>query len=1065
MKKNIRVVTILFFLFFSVFLSLISSSLFAQNCDTEAANKPSTFVRSADNISPMGAKINAGEMAKMKPYLAKAESWVKNILINFTGAKLNYYNNFFPKNLSDAETTDPMFVTAGMKGYYQSQMMFFGYYCYDNKYPINTEGESGSSVYVNFNNVFAFGLTEGRGTVKINGVPVFQLIKKKKTEGRVDYYELLSQNNASGKMFISNEYIFLRNSDKPIFIPITRKEYLQHLLKDVDVSLSRDLKEGAEFYSNNIKQHEAEIKSYKLEKSYTPEKEARKEQWFNEDQEKSKKRMSKIEPDAIASKEIILQYLQKPLEWLNKPVNNFFDASYKKINVLGYCERFDKEKFNGVGEKEEYTENQIVSINPAYFNNKFSTEIPQVIMIYLRGGSYPHMKKVAALIHKSGAFAPLEALINPSKLTTPIVTAPEIPSTYSLKYLPKLKTLTPLVIPAGLKLSTIPVAANSEAVPNVATVNFTLPPSSAKLNKIPQLLNNDSYNTYLQQLNAAISAAIKPNEKKKADDFLKKKNYNQSLQIGNAGFAAWLQNAPTSSLYLYSKALLTNPSDALAANNFSAFLIMGGLAEKAVPMLEYWNKQKPDEATLLANLGNAYYRLGNMDKAMNYLLQSVQKDSLHPTANKILSMMYLKKGDAKKAKDHATKSLIVSYDEQVVSLLEQLDNKTKPGEIMRRLPVEEFPMLKRIKLLAVPSALDDMDKFVIELEAEKKSIQMTVDDIESKAPSKSEELPEKVLIANMLKGFPLRIKAQYIIMDGMLNYQREKSAESEAFNYNIKKINIPLNANVKAIVKKYNDQINKYDGGEAGDEDKISALELAKCNEVNAEKAKYLGVASSIVNGYAQRQEYISRKFYAEYATWVPYWSAHSSTTFPSIQESYLRDVLNILESYIKTRKSNCDFFTDTLSNKVGKLKEWEDEYCANAKGELGLTVGSVKWDCNGYTIEGGEGITVELTVRYLDDGTFDDFTIGAGPGVSWNIAGGGIAKIEAGGSVKGFLKVGIDKTSGKWGVKDAGLKTDAGAQANVGPIKHDIKIVELSVAVNAGINVGGLVAPILNLN
>lgn len=1065
MKKNIRSVRALFSLVFSVFLFLISSSSFAQDCVTEAANKASTFVRSNDNIYPMSAKMNAGEMAKMKPYLAKTESWVKNILSGFKGAKLDYFNNFFPNYLSDAETTDPMFVTAGMKGSYQSQMMFFAYYCYDKKYPIDTEGESGSSVYVNFNNVFANGLTEGRGTLKVNGIPVFQLIKKKKTEGRVDYYELMGKNNATSEMYISCEYILFRNSDKPIFIPITRKEYLQHLLKDIDISLSRDLKEGAEFYSNNIKQHEAEIKSYKLEKSYTPEKEARKEHWFNEDQEKSKIRMSKIEPDASASKKIILQYLQKPTEWLNKSVNNYFSSSYKEINVVGYCEGFDKEKFNGVGEKEEYTVSEIVTINPAYFNNKLSKEIPQVIMIYLRGGSYSHMKKVAELIHKSGALAPLEALINTNKSTTPVVSPAEIPSTYSLKYLPKLKILTPLVIPAGTKLSTIPMAANYDAVQPAPKVNFTVPPASAKLSQIPQILTKENYNTYVQQLNIAISASIKQNDKTKVDEYVKIKSIKQSKQISNTAFAAWLQNKPTSSLYLYSKAVLLDPLDALAANNFSAFLILGGLAEKAVPMLEYWNNQKPGEAPLLANLGNAYYRLGNMDKAMSYLLQCVQKDSLHPTANKILSIMYLKKGDTKKAKDHASKSLTSSYDEQVISLLKQLDNKTKPGEIMGRWPVKEFPMLKRIKLLAMPSALDDMDKFIVDLETEINSIEITVADIESKASKKSVEQPQKVSLTGMFKGFPLRIKAQYIIIDGMQNYQRETITESEVFKFNLKKINAPFSANVKAITKKYNDQINKLEGGEAGDEDKISALEFAKCTEVNAEKAKYLGETSALVNGYAQRQEYISRKFYAEYATWSPYWLAETSSSFPSIQRDYLKVVLNILGGYIKIRKSNCEFFTDTLSKKAGKLKEWEDEYCANFKGKIGLGAAKIGWTCNSWGIEGGEGIVGDFEIKFANDGSFEEFTFGAGLGATWSVGDEKITSMGVGASVKEFIKIGPDKTSGKWGVNDFGVKTEVTLEGNIGNVGGEIKVAEASIAINAGLEFGGVIAPILNLN
>lgn len=41
---------------------------------------------------------------------------------------------------------------------------------------------------------------------------------------------------------------------------------------------------------------------------------------------------------------------------------------------------------------------EIVSLNPDYFNKSLGAEVPQLIMLHLAKGSYPHMKKVADLI-------------------------------------------------------------------------------------------------------------------------------------------------------------------------------------------------------------------------------------------------------------------------------------------------------------------------------------------------------------------------------------------------------------------------------------------------------------------------------------------------------------------------------------------------------------------------------------------------------------------------------------------------------------------------------------------
>ena len=149
--------------------------------------------------------------------------------------------------------------------------------------------------------------------------------------------------------------------------------------------------------------------------------------------------------------------------------------------------------------------------------------------------------------------------------------------------------------------------------------------------------------------------------------------------------------------------------------------------------------------------------------------------------------MYLKKGDAKKAGEHGTKSITTCHDEEVIAILRQLDNKVKTGEIMSRfppLPLKEFPMLRRIKLPVMPSALDDMAQFTIELNALRESLKMTIADIESKHPKPGDDIQQQLLMASFKKGIsPIRVKAQHIIMDGMQIYQAAKAKEADVFDY------------------------------------------------------------------------------------------------------------------------------------------------------------------------------------------------------------------------------------------------------------------------------------------
>ena len=212
-----------------------------------------------------------------------------------------------------------------------------------------------------------------------------------------------------------------------------------------------------------------------------------------------KKIISKYSPDADAAKKVIIQYLQKPQEWLKRGFNSFYSFStYTARGVTQFIEGMDKITRNGVGEIEEETSKGIVTINPAYFNKTLPSDVPQVIMVELKNGYYPHMEKVAALVKKPGALAPVEAMVNPGKSALPVIAPPKIPITYTFKYLPKLKTLKPLVVPVGMKPSVSPVTGNNNSVPTTAAFNFTIPPLSARLNQLPQLVANENYTAYLQ---------------------------------------------------------------------------------------------------------------------------------------------------------------------------------------------------------------------------------------------------------------------------------------------------------------------------------------------------------------------------------------------------------------------------------------------------------------------------------------------------------------------------------------------------------------------------------------
>jgi len=389
---------------------------FSQDCKTQAANKPSTYTRTGNEVISANGKMSPTDLAKMKPHLDKAESWIKNRLANFTGAKLMYNNTYYPDYQNGGPISENLYLASGMKSTFGAKLRFFAYYCYDNNNEIFTEDESGSYIHVVLNNVFASALCTEAGLFTINGKHVFRIFEKIKSDGRVDFYEMRAKSNINDTIFTSkHDIIIIRNSDKPVFIPITRKEYLQQMLTDIEAYRTRRKDEISKIYSLQVKQFEDEVKIKKeYDKKYTQEKEAIDRKRFAEvnSPEKTDKEIKKTDAEANGAKSVIVQYQGKPQEWLNRTFNSFY--TYESYTVAGVTAFLDKLDVNAES-IEDLTRTEVVYLNPDYFNNKLGVDVPQLISVHLSKGSYPHMLKVSKLIKQAGALDPLVAILNPGK--------------------------------------------------------------------------------------------------------------------------------------------------------------------------------------------------------------------------------------------------------------------------------------------------------------------------------------------------------------------------------------------------------------------------------------------------------------------------------------------------------------------------------------------------------------------------------------------------------------------------------------------------------------------------
>lgn len=240
-------------------------------------------------------------------------------------------------------------------------------------------------------------------------------------------------------------------------------------------------------------------------------------------------------------------------------------------------------------------------------------------------------------------------------------------------------------MPAGVTDADVNVAVNGGA--------FAVPSKNATLiAAIPKItLTASTLPSYIKSLNDYIEKGIPADSKFIAENvyaFFKTNKYSAEM-TGNEAIGFWTFGRPEIAVYIIGKACSDNATDADLLSNFSAMLSMGGAPHKAIPVLEYLNKQYPDNTTILNNLGQAWFYLGEMDKADEQLNKVVKAFAYHPEANYTQCLIAQSKGNTTKAIAKMKNSLAYSYSLDKINMLRKLGYKAKASDL--RIPFRPDP--------------------------------------------------------------------------------------------------------------------------------------------------------------------------------------------------------------------------------------------------------------------------------------------------------------------------------------------------------------------------------------
>lgn len=234
--------------------------------------------------------------------------------------------------------------------------------------------------------------------------------------------------------------------------------------------------------------------------------------------------------------------------------------------------------------------------------------------------------------------------------------------------------------------------------------------NKAFIDAIPKItLTAATVPAYIKTLNEYVEKGVAGDARSFAQQVYSsfKANKYDAASIGNASLGFWATGNPEIAVYMMGRACADDASDADLLGNFAAMLSMGGAPHRAIPLLEYLNKLYPGNTTILNNLGQAWFYLGETDKADASLKQAVRAFAYHPQANYTQCLIQESKGNKAGAIESMKNSLRYSYSLDKINKLRKLGYSVKGKDMRKPFRSDPDPLgLRKFMRPEVPVSYD-----------------------------------------------------------------------------------------------------------------------------------------------------------------------------------------------------------------------------------------------------------------------------------------------------------------------------------------------------------------------
>lgn len=241
-------------------------------------------------------------------------------------------------------------------------------------------------------------------------------------------------------------------------------------------------------------------------------------------------------------------------------------------------------------------------------------------------------------------------------------------------------------------LNKIPTFTDQELEEGAREADQKVPPKdSRRIAAVsPQILSKAALREHVMKSKTILEGAMQPHLKAWviAKTTAIQKEYPQAANLELIALNCHVVGLQELAASLLCKTILSGHWEPTTLNNYAAVLNSMGAQHLALPILQYLNAGYPGDYTVVNNIGQAWYGLGDMPKAEKYLDSALRLYPRNPQALHTRSKIETKKGNKEAAKQYLKKSLAETYSSQKDYELRQLGGELNSKENSRwTLPV------------------------------------------------------------------------------------------------------------------------------------------------------------------------------------------------------------------------------------------------------------------------------------------------------------------------------------------------------------------------------------------